>query len=306
MPIVLALICALTYGSGDFFGGLAARRVHPVAVGWLAHSLVVLPLAGLALMIGAGSVTVNTVGWGMGGGLCGSIGLLFFYSAFSKAPMANVAPVSALVSALIPIVVGALGGDRLSRWQWIGMVLALVAIVLVSRGSRAPEVGVAEVGVAEVGVAEVAAHTSRGSRFDLRTIGMALASGIGFGSFFVALDRAGDQSGLWPLVFGRCASATLFSLMVFGIGPIRRKVLTPLLRPAVRVIALAGVLDVVSNGFYLYAVRGGLLSIVSVISSLYPASTVLLANRILHERISPAQIGAMGLAGVAIGLVIAG
>ncbi len=277
MPIVLALLCALTYGAADFCGGLAARRIHPYATGFFVQAVAVLPTAALALLIGAKKVTLATVAWGGAGGTIGSLGLLCLYFAMKHAPMTIVAPTTALVAVAVPVLVGVISGERPSKWQWLGIALALIAIVVISRGETSTHDG---------------ANTSP-AKSDQAALLAAIGAGIGFGFFFVALDRAGDQSGLYPLVFGKIGGTIVLTGVFFATKGVRESLGSVVAKRAIVLAAVSGLLDVSANGFYLVAVRGSLLSIVAAISSLYPASTVILANRVLKERISPMQFGGM-------------
>lgn len=299
MSIALALLCALTYGSGDFFGGVAARKVPPIAIAWLAHSMVVVPIAVAATFVGPTTPSPHDVVWGAFSGLLGAIGLLLLYFALGRGPMTIVAPTTALIAASLPVAAGTLLGERPSQPQWIGIIGALIAIVVISGGASQTE---------DSDLSRELAERSKHPRptIDRTTLLATVGAGLGFGAFFVALDYTSDESGLWPLVAGRIASALVVTILVISNRRIRALALAPNLRSAVPAIAASAALDVTANVFFLFAVRGGLLSIVSVISSLYPASTILLANRILREHISRKQFGGMVLAVGAIGLVAAG
>jgi drug/metabolite transporter (DMT)-like permease len=261
VAVILALFSAATYGVGDFCGGMAARRIPATTVLLWSHILGLALLATVAPFI-AGSATAGDLLIGGLGGLCGAAGVGFLYKGLSVGPMSVVAPITALLSASVPVVVGLLQGERPSATAAVGMAAALLAIVLVSaegRGSLRPS--------------------------DLRGVGFALAAGLGFGFFFVALSHVGDDSGLWPLVAARGASvAVVGSLALLGQIP------RTLPRPDARgFTAAAGALDAAANVLFLLAVREGMLSVVSVLAALYPVSTVLLARIVLHERFAPIQ-----------------
>ncbi len=292
MSIALALLCALTYGSGDFFGGVAARRVHPIAIAWLAHSMVIVPLAIGAILVPHNELSVRDFAWGAFAGLLGAVGLLLLYFALGRGPMTIVAPTTALIAASFPVAAGTILGERPSKLQWLGIVGALIAIVIVSSGSSEPT--------------QAEGIRARPQSIDRTTLLAAIGAGLGFGAFFIALDYTREDSGLWPLVSGRIASALVVTLLVVSSRKVRALALSPNLRSAFPSIAASAALDVTANVFFLFAVRGGLLSVVSVISSLYPASTIVLANRILREHISSKQFGGMLLAVGAVGLVAAG
>lgn len=261
MAVLLALCSAATYGVGDFLGGMAAKRAAATAVLVWSH------LVGLSLILATatvvtGTATTRDVALGALGGLGGALGVGLLYQALSIGPMSAVAPVTALLAAAVPVVAGYVQGERPGAAALLGMAGALAAIVLVSAeggGSMRPS--------------------------DMRGVVLALGAGLGFGLFFVALSYTGDDSGLWPLVGARAASVTLVgALAVLG----RVDAVVPAGSPRL-FTAGAGALDAAANVLYLLAIREGLLSVVSVLSSLYPASTVLLAWVILRERFAPMQ-----------------
>jgi drug/metabolite transporter (DMT)-like permease len=261
VAVVLALFSAATYGIGDFCGGMAARRIPATTVLLWSHILGLALLATVTPFIAA-SVTAGDLLIGGLGGLCGAAGVGFLYKGLSVGPMSVVAPITALLSAAVPVLVGLIDGERPSTTTAVGMAAALLAVVLVSAEGR-------------------------GSlrRSDLRGVGFALAAGLGFGFFFVALSHVGDDSGVWPLVAARGASvAVVGSLALLGQIP------RALPRPDARgFTAAAGALDATANVLFLLAVREGMLSVVSVLAALYPVSTVLLARIVLHERFAPIQ-----------------
>lgn len=261
MAVLLALCSATTYGVGDFLGGMAAKRASAAAILLWSH------VVGLCLVLGttvvvAGEATAHDLVLGAVGGLGGAIGVGLLYQALSIGPMSAVAPVTALLAAAVPVMVGFAQGERPAVTAVVGMTAALAAIVLVSAeggGSLRPS--------------------------DLRGVRLALGAGVGFGLFFVALSYTNDGAGMWPLVAARTASVTVVALLALG-GRIRTQIPRGHAR---RLTAGAGALDVAANVLYLLAVREGLLSVVSVLSSLYPASTVVLAWLVLRERFAPMQ-----------------
>lgn len=261
MAVLLALCSAATYGIGDFLGGLAAKRASAAAVLLWSHLVGVVLMAGTTVVI-SGELTASDFAIGAVGGLAGAAGVGLLYQALAIGPMSAVAPVTALLAAAVPAVVGFAEGERPGAAAIVGMVAGVVAIVLVSAeggGSLRPS--------------------------DVRAVTFALGAGLGFGLFFVALSYTGDDSGVWPLVGARAASVTIVgSLALLG----RFSAAVPVGRPRVHT-AGAGALDVVANVLYLLAIREGLLSVVSVLASLYPASTVVLAWVVLHERFAPLQ-----------------
>ena len=268
MAAILALLSAATYGIGDFCGGMAARRIPAASVVLWSHLLGLLLLLGSTLFI-SGEATGGDVALGALGGLCGAAGVGLLYQGLSVGRMSVVAPVTALLTAAVPVVAGYLEGERPGGAAVIGMVLALVAIVLVSAegaGSLRPS--------------------------DVRGITFALGAGLGFGLFFVALSHTGSDAGMWPLVAARGASVAVLGSAAL-IGLISRR---PPTRGSVAHTAAAGYLDAQANVLYLLAVREGLVSVVSVLAALYPVSTVILARVVLHERFHAVQLAGMTLA----------
>jgi drug/metabolite transporter (DMT)-like permease len=215
---------------------------------------------------------------GAGAGFAGGAGVLLLYRGLASGAMTLVAPVTAVTAAVLPLVAGL----ALDRWPGTvalaGVGCAIVAIGLVSlvSGGRGP------------------VSTGHPSRL----IGIALAAGAAFGLFYTLLGQAGDGSGLWPLVGAQLASTTLVAGLAW-----RRRVSLRLPGPALRWAMAAGVLDMVANAFYLFAVQQGLLSVVAPVASLYPVSTVLLALTVDRERLRPVQVTGLGLAATALVLV---
>jgi drug/metabolite transporter (DMT)-like permease len=278
MIIAFALASALVFGAGDFCGGAASRRGGSMEV-----LLLSLP-AGLGLLLAVaaafgGPWHAGALGWGAASGLAGGAGLLVFYRALAKGPMSVVAPVSGLMAALVPAVVGVARGDRLSPAVIAGVLLCLVAICLVSVERSAGPV---------------------------RAVGgplLALLAGGSFGAFFV-LIRLGDDGTLWPLAMSKAAGL----LVVVVVAVAARRGPAALLRDrlTVGIALLAGALDVLGNGLYVLAARAGMLSVAGVLSSLYPASTVLLARLVYGERLRPIQRVGLAIAVAGIGLVTTG
>jgi uncharacterized membrane protein len=277
VAILLALASAIIYGTADFLGGLASRRAAALAVTFVSQGvglvslLIVLPLARGNGFDGA------DFAWGAAGGMSGAVALVCFYWALAAGAMTVVAPLTAVVSAIVPVVTGLALGERPSTWALVGVGVALPAIALIARE-----------------------HAERPQRLTRTVFAAALAAGFGFGLFFVALSRTSGHSGLWPLIGARVASIGLLSLVLL----VTRR--PPRLAPRARPITIvAGVLDTTANAVYLAAATRGLLSLVAVIAALYPASTVVLARVVLGERIERTQIGGFVLAILAVSLVAA-
>ena len=279
MAVILGLAAALVYGAADFMGGLSARRSSPYAV------VVWSQMIGLVALLAWVAVTRSPVAessdlmWGAVGGIGAGAGVVLLYRGLSIGRMAVVAPTTAVGAAAIPLVVGLLRGERPPALALIGVVVAIAAIVLVS-SADAPDAGEATPGWPP-GLKE------------------AIGSGLGFALFFVCLANAGDDAGLWPLLAARVS---------IGVAVAGALLTRASLRPApgsLPLIGVTGVLDMGANLLYLLATRYGLLSLVAVLVSLYPASTVVLARVVLHERLAARQIVGLLAAGAGVALIAA-
>jgi drug/metabolite transporter (DMT)-like permease len=271
MAALLALSAAVTYGVSDFLGGIAARRQPPTAVVLWSHVIGLFLMLALAPLV-AGMLTSHGMAVGAGAGLLGALGVTLYYQAFALGNMSVVAPVAALLSAGVPVLVGLGAGDRPSTGALLGIGIALFAVVLISRDGTRPD-------------------TSLTTHPQVKAVAYAVASGAAFGGFFTVLDAAPADAGLWPLVGARLASITLFATL--GVAGV---VAAAPPRTALMVALGAGALDSLANAFYLVALSHGMLSVVAVLSALYPASTLLLARWVLGERMVGIQRVGLGLA----------
>ncbi len=294
MAVLLGLASALVYGAADFLGGMQARRSGALAV------VVWSQLAGLALLLAAlpllspSPPQPGDLGWGALGGLGGGAGVALLYRGLSVGRMSVVAPVTAAGAAVIPVLVGVGFGERPSLTALVGVVLALAAIVGVSSGTQAEP---------STARATPTTPTSRDpARQWWRRPGLAEAvgAGLGFALFFVCLDRASADAGLWPLLAARTSVLVAWLAAVTSRAP---------LRPApgtYRNVAAVGAVDMLANLLYLLAARAGLLSLVAVLVSLYPVSTVVLARIVLAERLTRGQLVSLGAAAGGVALIAAG
>jgi uncharacterized membrane protein len=285
MAAALALLSAVVYGSGDFVGGLVARRLPPAAVVLRSNAVGLVGLLVVAPLVASDHVRASDLGYGAGGGIVGGIGVLLLYRGLAVGTMSIVAPTTAVLAAAVPVAVGLLDGERPSAVALAGIPVALVAIALLARdpGDDGPV-----------------------ERTPPAVLLMALGAGLGFGLFFVGLDRASDDSGMWPLVAGRGASVVLFALIAAFVGSARvgsraaREGTTP------RLLVLCGICDSGANALFLLATHEGLLTLVAVLGSLYPASTVVLATSIDHERLARPQVVGVALALAAVAMIATG
>ena len=276
MAVILALTSAVVYGAADFLGGLASRRTS--AFGVVAMSQVVGLAALLALLPWLGGPVDGTdLAWGVAAGVAGASGLVLFFRTLARGVMSVIAPVTAVTSAAVPVLVGLLGGNRIGLWAAAGIALALAAVVLVS----------AEGGMSALRAARPA------------SLAPALAAGTAFGFFFVLLDRTSEEAGVTPLVAARMASVALVVVLVLATRQSLR-----VTRPALPLVALSGVGDMTANALFLLATQQeGQLAITGVLASLYPVSTVMLAQVLLRERLAGAQVAGLGTAAAAIVLI---
>jgi drug/metabolite transporter (DMT)-like permease len=269
MFAVLALASAVCYGAADFLGGLTAKRASTIPI------VVVSQLAGLALLfimlpvVPAASPSRTDYIWGAVAGLTGGAGVALLYRALAIGVMAVVAPTTAVCAVAIPVLAAVAFGERLGVVRSAGIAFAVIAIALVSQSNH-PEPAVGE---------HRAGSASPASAFTL-----ALLSGVVIGFFFLALARTSADAGLWPLVAARAVSVTLFAVLLL----LTR---TPPRLPSaiIGTVIAGGALDMIANLLYMIATRSGPLSVVVTLASLYPASTVLLARLVLHERLNPRQ-----------------
>ena len=287
MVIFLGLAAAVLYGSGDFLGGMATRKVPVLPVLLLADT------AGLivALVVAAtspGTIAVAGLAWGISAGLIGGLGLIIFYIGLATGPMSVVAPVAGLVSTVLPVGVALAEGERPEVGVYAGAVLCLVAIVMTSSAGD---------GGGTAGPAGRASRPGRG-----RAIAYGAVAGAAFGLFFLLIRNAGESGEFWPVAAGRIGELAV----VLIAAAVLRRSLSPggadgrLLLAA----AGAGAIDVVANICYVAATRTGAFGLAVVLASLYPGFTVLLARVVLCERLRWVQRAGLALAAVGILLVI--
>jgi drug/metabolite transporter (DMT)-like permease len=291
MPAVaLGLLSALVYGSADFVGGVSARRIGALrvtavgAVSGLALLLLALPLVG-------GVWTPAAVGWGALSGMVGSIAVFLLYACLAIGPMSILSPLTAVVSAIVPLTSSLIGGDRFAPLGYAALGVALVAVILVG---FVPERGAV--------------------RPSGRALLMAVGAGVFIGAFLILLDQTPADSGVVPLIANRAVNGTIMWAVV-GIVVLRargRGADAPRARAGGRftprgtgLAAASGALDAAANVLILIGLRAGDLSTMSVLVALYPAGTILLAAIVLRERIAPVQWVGLTLAVGAAGMLAA-
>jgi drug/metabolite transporter (DMT)-like permease len=323
MVTVFALAAALLYGSADFLGGMATRHAHVLSV-LLVSSTAGMAVTGGAALLAGGSPQAAGIAWGACAGAAGGVGFMFFYAGLAAGPMSVVAPLSALVSTMLPIAVALAEGERPGPRVYAGALVCVAAIALVSSGSTEPAEPVATQAADRActsgrpiarlnvhsrqvvgGVPGLGAPVSEGSRTVRRTaargIGYGFASGVAFGMFFLFIRNGGESGALWPVAVARGAGTLVVLAAAAGtrVGPVRWQQDRRLFLAALG----AGVLDASANVCYVLATRAGLFALAVVLTSLYPGVTVLLARLVLGERMSWPRRAGLALAGAGILLV---
>lgn len=256
--IGLSLASAASWGSGDFTGGIAAKRTGVSGIVVAGHGAGFLLVLAFALLKREPLPGFHFLLWAAAGGLLGSIGLAAFYRSLAVGKMGINAPLAALITAVIPVIVGILLQGRPGKFQLLGFVIAIIGIVLVSM----PE----DIHDRPVGIS------------------LAIVAGLGFGGFLTCMKLASPSAVLWPLCIARLVSALL--MCAFGLFS-RQEFLPP--THLLPLAALTGTLDTLGNGLYMLATQLGRLDIAAVLSSLYPVTTIILARTILKERMNGIQ-----------------
>lgn len=276
MEILLALAAAGTYGVADYCGGRATRSLSAITVTAIGQTAGLVTVLFIVLIQGTPLPPVSD--WLLGGlaGVIGATGLLSFYKAMASGFMRVSAPISAVTAASLPVIVGLSTGERPGLLALIGIPLALVSIVMVSDmfgpGHRRPPRAV---------------------------VVMSVAAGCAFGSIFILLRHSSDGSGMWPVVAMRAASVPYMMVVMY----VTKQTIAGVRRHKTVVLG-SGILDSLANALYLAAVRHGLMSIVAVIISLYPASTLMLATGLDKEKVHRSQGIGLGVAAVALVLIM--
>jgi drug/metabolite transporter (DMT)-like permease len=261
MAVLLALAAAIAYGLSDFIGGVASRRttVWPVALtACLGATLGTLVLA----LVARGDPSGADIAWGLLAGVGSGTGTAFLYRGFARGRMGVVAPVSAVGAALLPAALAVATGERPTGIVWVGMAVALPGIWMVSREP------------APIG----AAASSADGLLD------GVLAGLGFGVLFAALGQVPDGAGFWPVMGTQLVSLVAVTVAALALGgdpvPRRRDDWWGLAAGLLATLAVVG---------FVLARQQGLLSVAAVLTSLYPAATVLLATVVLHERLHRGQ-----------------
>jgi drug/metabolite transporter (DMT)-like permease len=274
--VVFGLAASLCWGSGDFSGGLASRRINATSVVIAGYTVGFVLLLALALFWREPFPAPVDLLWGGLAGVVGALGLIAFYTALASGKMGIAAPVSAVLTAMLPVLFSALTVGLPGPLRLGGFVLALLAIALISR----PE------------------HAAEGRP---QGIGLAVLAGFGFGCFFILISRVSPGATFWPLAVARLVSVV--SLLV--VLQLRRQPMLSGVRRVAPLVLLAGTLDAIGNAFFVLAAHSGRLDVAAILSSLYPAATVLLAAFVLRERVTRVQAVGILLVLLAIPLISA-
>jgi uncharacterized membrane protein len=258
LPAAYSLTAVGVWGTSDFLGGVGARRVNAFLFTAIVHLSGLIACGVAALMSGAPFPALNSVLWSLLAGLFGGFSLVFFYRALAQGNMGLIAPVSAVLSAAIPTILSAFVEGVPAKRQSLGFLLAGVGVWLISRtesGSDRP-----------------------------KGLGIAVVAGIGFAGFYICSHQAGNASPLWIGACSRCGS-----LAITGTVALFGRLIARMPGRILSIALVAGVLDIAGSVFFIRAAQIGRLDDAVVISSLYPAITVVLARIFLHEHFSPAR-----------------
>ena len=281
MVYLLAITSAVLYGAADFTGGLTTRRASTIPVVFISQASGLFFLALSMPILPSATASRADLLWGVASALTGGIGVSLLYRALAIGAMAVVAPTTAVCAVAIPVLVSVFLGERLLPLAVAGIGLGLASIVLVSQQTAAPQ--------------------GEGSEKRKSGVGIALVSGLMIGFFFLCLAQTRTEAGMWPLLVARGVSVIMFGGVV-----VATKQSIRMSGRLVFLASLCGLLDMLANAFYLVAARQGPLSLVVTLSSLYPASTVLLARLVLGERLNFLQLSGVGCALAAIVLIVRG
>ncbi len=277
IAVLLALLGAAAYGVSDFIGGLFGKRASAWAVaatGGVGGACASLVLA----LVDAGNPDVGALAWGAGAGLGSGVGTAFLYRGLASGRMGVVAPISGVLAVVLPVVVGVTTGERPGVLVWVGIAVAVPAIWMVARDPA----------------------TSDQERIGSGARDGVLA-GIGFGGLFACLGQVPESAGFWPLVMNQVVGVAVVAIAATVLGT------TWVPRDAAAWGgALAGLLGGLATWAFLVATHHGLLSVSAVLTSLYPAFTVLLAAVVLREHVHRTQAWGLALCGAAVVLVATG
>jgi drug/metabolite transporter (DMT)-like permease len=264
------------YGGADFLGGLATRRDAWLRVTIYAELIGLIPLAIATPLLWPHAPTAVSLAWGAAAGVVGAAGIALLYRGLGMGAMSVVAPITAVCATVIPVLAGLVFGEHPSPRALTGVVIAVLAIVLVSQGTHGP------------------------AKITRAGVGMAIASGVSIGAFLILIAHA-SGNGLWPLLVSRAVATAVLIVLAL----LQRGTLIPA-RPVRRAVAWCGTFDAAATVCYALAVHPGALGIVATLISLYPATTIVLARIVLHERLRRRQAVGLACAAGAVLLITGG
>jgi len=277
VAIVLSLLAAAAYGLSDFVGGVFSKRVSPWSVAFVSGVSGAVALAVFALIDG-GEPRGADYAWSLLAGVGNGFGTAFLYRGLSSGRMGVVAPVSGVGAALVPVVVGLASGERPGVIVWAGMIVALPAIWLVASEPASTEPSAPRSGLLD-----------------------GVLAGLGFGSLFAALGQIPEESGFLPLALNQLVGTVVIVMVATAL----RSTWVPR-EPAAYAGVICGILAALATGLFLLATQSGFLTIAAVITSLYPAFTVILAFSVLREHVHRLQGLGLLLCAAAVALVAGG
>ena len=277
MAALLALISSMSWGVADFVGGLAARRAGSAQVLAVSYPSGAIVITFFALTIIPGELSSGLLIYALITGVIGAIAIALLYGALVRGQMGIVSPITAVMSGAVPVLVGVIRGEQPTTWAYGGMVIAVIAVILVSQESQ---------------------HVGKTPPI---AILLAIGSGVAIGLYLTALGLAPQDSGVWVATLGRWVSTVIMVLFVLIVVRSFAASTFPW-----KLAIAAGILDAVANGLFQLATQRGLLSVVAVLGSLYPAATVVLARFVINERMNRIQGVGVLLALSAAGLLAFG
>ena len=290
LTVVVGLSSAIVFGVADFLGGMSSKRLGAVLATGVAAATGIVLFVALALVL-PGTLSTEALAFGALSGVLGAIAIGLLYACLAIGPMSILSPLTAVVSAIVPLGVAIADGETIPTVGWIGLAIGLVAIVL-------------------VGVIK----EERAVRPTIRGLLMAVGSGIAIGGFLIVIDRAPDDSGVWPMIANRATNATIMLTLAAVLALIalarsrrsgvhRERRSAEAWRRGLLLAVVCGVVDALANAGLLLGVRIGDLSVMAVLTALYPIGTIALARVVLKERIALLQYVGLALALVASALL---
>ena len=313
LAVLLALAAAAGYGGSDYAAGLAARRASVVRVTMLAEVTSAVLLLCVVPFISSQAPSMTSVLWGIAAGVSGAAGAMALYLGFRHAAFSVASSVSAVGTAAFSVLAGVALGEKPGALSLAGIALALPAIVAVSTpASQAAPDGATpgqpgqgpvteERGLDRSGGSRGAAPPGQNGRHHHAAgVGFGLAAGAGFGLFFIGLNEAGSGSDLWPIVISQLAALVTVTCVAAATRDLR---LPP--AGARRLSVMSGTLGAAGTAMFFLATHHGLLAVTAVITSLYPAVTILLARVLSGERLTALRITGLSLAAASVALIAA-